>query len=76
MSVTLENLQPGQKARIKKITGDGPIRRRLLDMGLTASSIIEMERYAPLGDPVEIKLNGEYHVSLRKEEADSIILED
>ncbi len=70
----LKDLEPGQKARVKKITGNGSIKRRILDIGLVPGSEIEMERYAPLGDPVEIKLKG-YHLSLRKEEAENIILE-
>lgn len=71
---SLKELEPGQKAKIVKITGGGPIRRRIMDMGLVVGSEVEMERYAPLGDPVEIKLKG-YHLSLRKDEAENIIIE-
>lgn len=74
MDKKLVNLAPGEKARIKKVTAQGPIRRRIVDMGLVPGAELEMERYAPLGDPVELKLNG-CHLSLRKEEADTIILE-
>ncbi len=70
---SLSDLEPGQKARVAKISGSGSIKRRILDMGLVPGSEIEMERYAPLGDPVEVKLKG-CHLSLRKEEAEKIIL--
>jgi Fe2+ transport system protein FeoA len=65
---------PGEKGRIAQVQGRRSIKRRILDMGLVPGSEIEMERYAPLGDPVEIKLKG-YHLSLRKEEAENIILD-
>ena len=70
----LKDLEPGQKARIIKISGTSSIKRRIMDMGLVPGAEIEMERYAPLGDPVEIKLKG-YHLSLRKEEAENIVIE-
>lgn len=75
MEKTLKDLEPGEKARVKKLNGHGPIRRRIVDMGLVPGVEIEMERYAPLGDPVELKVNS-CHLSLRKEEADSILVEE
>lgn len=72
---TLASLKPGQKASIIKITAQGSIRRRLLDMGATAGTLVEVERIAPLGDPIEIKVKG-YHLTLRKEEARSIAVEN
>ncbi|CFX18168.1 Transcriptional repressor, C-terminal [Syntrophomonas zehnderi OL-4] len=74
MTRTLKDLSPGEHGRIKTITGDGPIRRRIMDMGLVPGTELVMERYAPLGDPVEVKNQG-FHISLRKEEADTVILE-
>jgi ferrous iron transport protein A len=74
MTRTLKDLNPGESGMIKAITGNGPIRRRLMDMGLVPGSELIMERYAPLGDPVEVKKSG-FHLSLRKVEADTIILE-
>jgi len=65
---TLKDILPGQKAIVKKISGSGAVRRRLLEMGLISGNEVEMIRYAPLGDPVEIKTNGAL-LSLRKEEA-------
>ena len=71
MTVALGELSPGQKAQVERIKGRGEINKRLVDMGLTPGSVIEMGRIAPLGDPIEIKVKG-YHLSLRKEEADKV----
>jgi ferrous iron transport protein A len=70
----LNELKPKEKGRILKVGGRGVIRRRLLDMGLVSGSEIEVERVAPLGDPIEIRVKG-YHLSLRKEEAVNIQME-
>jgi len=70
----LNELEKGEKGKIVKIGGGGAIHRRLLDMGLVSGSDIEMQRVAPLGDPIEIKVKG-YNLSLRKEEAASIQVE-
>lgn len=70
----LSELKKGEKGRVVKIGGSGSIHRRLLDMGLVPGSDIEMQRVAPLGDPIEIKVKG-YNLSLRKEEAASIQVE-
>ena len=70
----LSELKRGEKGRIVKIGGTGSIRRRLLDMGMVSGSDVEMERVAPLGDPIEIKVKG-YNLSLRKQEAASIQVE-
>ena len=70
----LNELKRGEKGRIVKISGGGGLHRRLLDMGLVSGSEVQMERIAPLGDPIEIKVKG-YNLSLRKEEASSIQVE-
>jgi len=70
----LNELKPKEKGKIVKVSGGGGTHRRLLDMGLVSGSEVEMERVAPLGDPVEIKIKG-YHLSLRKEEATNIKVE-
>ena len=70
----LSELKRGEKGKIVKIAGGGAVHRRLLDMGLVSGSEVEMERVAPLGDPIEIKVKG-YNLSLRKEEAASIQIE-
>lgn len=74
MMSTLKELIPGERGKIKAVKGSGPIRKRIMDMGLVPGVELVMERYAPLGDPIEVKNNG-FHLSLRKEEADTIILE-
>jgi DtxR family Mn-dependent transcriptional regulator len=73
-TLTLAQVQPDQKVAIVKITGAGGIRRRLLDMGATAGTLVEVERVAPFGDPVEVKIKG-YHLTLRKEEAERVVVE-
>ena len=72
--VTLDTLEPGQKGRILRIKGAGEISKRIADMGLVRGTMIEVERVAPLGDPVEFKIKG-YHLSLRKREAQNIWVE-
>ncbi len=67
-SHTLKDMLPGQKAVVVRITGVGAIRRRLLEMGIITGTTVEMVRYAPLGDPLELKVNGAL-LSVRKEEA-------
>ena len=75
MSIKMLNeLRKGEKGRIVKIAGKGNIHRRLLDMGLVSGTDIQLQRVAPLGDPIEIKVRG-YSLSLRKEEAASIQVE-
>ena len=71
---TLNDLKCGERGRIVKIGGGGSIRRRLLDMGVVSGSEVKMERVAPLGDPIEIKVKG-YNLSLRRKEAASIQVE-
>lgn len=70
----LSELESGERGRVVKIGVIGSIRRRLMDMGLVNGSEIEMERVAPLGDPIEIKIKG-YDLSLRKEVASRIEVE-
>ena len=70
----LSELRPKERGRVVKVGGEGGIHRRLLDMGLVSGSEVEVERVAPLGDPIEIKIRG-YHLSLRKEEAINIQVE-
>ena len=71
---SLSELKPGEKGKIVKVGRGGGIRHRLLDMGVVSGSEIEMERVAPLGDPIEVKIKG-YHLSLRKEEAANVYVE-
>jgi Fe2+ transport system protein FeoA len=72
--VALMELKPGQKAKIVKIKGRGSTNKRIVDMGVKPGTMIEVERVAPPGDPVDVKVKG-YHLSLRREEATGITVE-
>jgi len=72
-NITLDKLNPGDRCQVVRILTKGAIRQRILDMGIHQGCEIEVERVAPLGDPVEFKLKG-FHISLRKEEAEGIIV--
>ena len=71
---TLDSVQPGGKAKVLSLSGDGEIKKRISEMGLTKGSVVEVERVAPLGDPMDIKVRG-YRLSLRKEEASKVLVE-
>jgi len=70
----LSELVPGEKGIIRKMKIRGAIRRRLMDMGFVSGTIFEIQKVAPLGDPVDILLKG-YHVSIRNNEAETILVE-
>ena len=70
----LSDLKPGQRGMISKVGGSGQVHRRILDMGVIPKTQVEVERVAPLGDPIEVKVKG-YHLSLRKEEAANVYVE-
>ena len=72
--MTLDQLENGQPATVRRITGKGAIRRRLMDMGLVKGSMVRRVKPAPLGDPVEYLIRG-YHLSLRQAEARMIEVE-
>ncbi len=71
----LSDIKEGQSGRIVRVGGHGALRRRLLEMGLVKGARIYVEKYAPLKDPLELIIKG-YHVSLRVEEAEHVIIED
>jgi Fe2+ transport system protein FeoA len=73
--MTLDMLAPGQSGRIIKVNGEGAIRLRLLDMGLTPKTDVLVYRVAPMGDPMELHLRG-YSLSIRLEEARNIEIEE
>ena len=73
MPKTLKSLEPGESGTILMIKGKGPIRRRLMDMGVVRGSEVLVERVAPLGDPIEIKIK-DYSLTLRKEDAENILV--
>lgn len=72
--MTLDTLEPGKSGRILTVGGQGSLRRRLLDLGLTPGTTILVRKVAPLGDPIEIFLRG-YELTLRREEARNIEME-
>lgn len=74
LDLSLNLLEPGAKVKITKVCGIGALRRRMMDMGIVPGAILELEREAPLGDPLEVKIK-DCHLSLRKEEASNIFVE-
>lgn len=74
MEKTLKDLKPGENGIVLMVKGKGFVRKRILDMGVVRGSSVYVEKIAPLGDPIEIKIKG-YNLSLRKEDAGNIILE-
>ena len=71
---TLKDVKCGQTVRVKKIQGEGPVRRRIMDMGITKRTRVLLRKVAPLGDPVEINIRG-YELTLRKFDAEMVIVE-
>ena len=71
----LIEMKENQSARIVRVGGNGALRKRILEMGITKGSEIYVEKYAPLKDPVELIVKG-YHVSLRVEEAAQIMVDN
>ncbi len=74
MEKYLSEFAVGQMGKVKKITADGKIKRRLFDMGVTPNVEILLRKVAPLGDPLEVTIRG-YELSLRKAEAQTILME-
>ena len=74
MERRLDKLRPGQKGVVVSIDGDGKVKRRLFDMGLTPDAEVMLRKVAPPGDPIEVTLRG-YELSLRKAEAHAVVLE-
>ena len=71
---TLKNAKIGSTVKVKKLTGEGAIKRRIMDMGITKGVEVYIRKVAPLGDPIEVTVRG-YELSLRKEDADMIEIE-
>ena len=68
---TLKEVACGQTVRVERISGQGPVKRRIMDMGITKGVSIFVRKVAPLGDPVEVTVRG-YELSLRKADAEMI----
>lgn len=69
--MSLKDVPVGQTVRVVKIDGDGAVRRRIMDMGITKGTELYVRKVAPLGDPVELTVRG-YELSVRKNDADII----
>lgn len=69
--MTLKEAKIGQTLKVKKITGEGAVKRRIMDMGITKGTEIYIRKVAPLGDPLEITVRG-YELSLRRADAELI----
>lgn len=69
--MTLKELKPGEEGTVISIGEKGPMRRRIMDMGVTPGAEVKVIKIAPLGDPIEVNIRG-YELSLRKDEAQQI----
>ena len=71
---TLKDVKVGENAVVKRLHGEGPVKRRIMDMGITKGTSVYVRKVAPLGDPVEVTVRG-YELSIRKGDAESIQVE-
>ena len=71
---TIRDAKAGDKVRVIKLHGEGAVKRRIMDMGITRNTEIYIRKFAPLGDPIEITVRG-YELSLRKADAEMIEVE-
>lgn len=74
MSKTLKQVNVGETVTVQKLQGEGPVKRRIMDMGITKGASIYVRKVAPLGDPIEVTVRG-YELSLRKADADMVLVE-
>lgn len=72
--MTLKDVSVGKTVKVTKITGTGPVKRRIMDMGITKGVEVFVRKVAPLGDPMELKVRG-YELSIRKADAEMIEVE-
>ena len=71
---TLKDVKPGQTATVLKLHGEGAVKRRIMDMGITKGVEVFVRKVAPLGDPLEVTVRG-YELSLRKSEAECVLVD-
>ena len=69
--MTLKEVSVGQTVKVAKLDGEGPVKRRIMDMGITRGAEVHIRKVAPLGDPVEITVRG-YELSVRKADAQCV----
>ena len=72
---TLRDIPVGGDAVVVRLAGQGPLKRRIMDMGITKGASVHVRKVAPLGDPIEVTGRG-YELSLRKDEAENVIVEE
>ncbi len=72
--MTLNELETGKTAKVVRLLGEGAVKRRIMDMGLTKGTDVTLRKIAPLGDPIEVTVRG-YELSLRRDEAVKIEVE-
>ena len=72
--MTLKDVAVGNTVKVKKLSGEGAVRKRIMDMGITKGVEIYVRKVAPLGDPMELTVRG-YELSIRKADAQMIIVE-
>ena len=71
---TLKEVACGETVKVKKLNGEGPVKRRIMDMGITKGEDVFVRKVAPLGDPVETTVRG-YELSVRKADSEMILVE-
>lgn len=71
---TLKDVKCGETVSVSKLNGTGPLKRRIMDMGITKGTEVFVRKVAPLGDPIEVNVRG-YELSIRKTEAENIIVD-
>lgn len=72
--MTLKDVSVGQTVKVRRLSGEGPVKRRIMDMGITKGTEIYVRKVAPLGDPVEVTVRG-YELSIRKADAEMVEVE-
>ena len=72
---TLKDLKVGETAVVKRLHGEGPVKRRIMDMGLTKGVSVHLRKVAPLGDPMELTVRN-YELSIRKADAEMVEVEE
>ena len=72
-NIYLSELRPGDEATVSGLDAKGAMKQRLLEMGFTRGTVVKVEKYAPMGDPVELVVKG-YHLSLRREDCQCILV--
>ena len=72
-SKTLRDVAVGESAVVRRLQGEGAVKRRIMDMGITKNTEVTVRKVAPLGDPIEVTVRG-FELSLRKDEAENVLV--